>query len=113
MKRFILESLPMIDTYEERKVDLYNFPNEVGYISTVRVTDGRLPYETAVCHKEYTGEAGIAVVEAYETRAKAKAGHKRWVKLMLEKPPKSIKEINNCEWAYELGLSEDEYKRKV
>jgi len=66
--------------YEERKVALTEHGH--GFISTARVSDGAHDYETAVDDDRYTRDDGtktMAIVESYDTKEKAAAGHLRWV----------------------------------
>lgn len=69
--------------YEDRKVDKY----EKGdlFISTVEVSDGNKPFETAVAHPKYNS-GKIVIVEAYGTREQAIKGHKAWTERMTTKP---------------------------
>jgi hypothetical protein len=81
--------------YEDRKVA--RFDADWGMVSTARVSDGRQPYETAVCHKQYNDDK-IVIVEAYDSVDEAKKGHERWVKTMTSKRlPKELVDCCNAE----------------
>lgn len=81
--------------YEARKVGRDNF--DWGFVSSCRVSDGAKPYETAVKHSRYRSD-GMVIVEAYETKEEALAGHKKWVKKMTgKKLPAKLVDCNNSE----------------
>lgn len=82
--------------YDERRIGRETLPSD-GVVSTVRVTDGAHPFETAVAHEDYNnGE--LIVVEAYDTKEQAEVGHARWVATMTaEKLPESLTEAGNAE----------------
>src|SRR5574337_620734 len=88
--------LSMMGTYEDRKVCRDEFP--WGFVSTCSVNDGEHPYETAVKHGEYCDGRGMVIVEAYDTREDAEAGHARWVSTMTaEVLPESLVDCQNSE----------------
>jgi hypothetical protein len=67
--------------YEERMVARYG-PDASGLcVDTASVTDGAHPYETGVEHPDFD-EGRWIIVEAYDTREDALAGHDRWVAIM-------------------------------
>ncbi len=66
-------------TAEQRRVAVYQKGDIL--VSTMRVVDSQQPFETAVEHPEYNG-GDIIIVEMYQTREDAAAGHKRWLKTM-------------------------------
>ena len=71
--------MDMVGNYKTRMVDRYEEGDLV--VSTVRVTDGARPFETAIAHPSYDyGE--LIVVEAYDTKEQGQQGHDRWVKIM-------------------------------
>ena len=81
------------NNYEERMVgrDDYSW----GFISTCSVSNGVQPFETAVEHGNYNN-AEIVVVEAYDTKEQALAGHARWVATMTTPPlPAKLKDCCN------------------
>lgn len=87
--------LDMLDSYDERKVAL--FESETLVVSTACVTDGRKPIETAIQHPAYNGDQ-LVVVECYDTKAEAEAGHEKWVARMTHKPlPAQLTDCANCE----------------
>ena len=79
--------------YEERRIGRDDYP--WGFISTCRVSDGAKPYETAVEHGNYNnGE--IVIVENYDTKEDAAAGHARWIARMTIPPlPATLYGCNN------------------
>ena len=70
----------MIANYEDRVLSRYQ--DDVLIVSTAAVTDGKDPFETAVCHPFYNNDEMI-IVESYKTRQEAYYGHKKWVNKML------------------------------
>ena len=70
--------------YNSRKVGRDETPH--GFVSTVCVSDGVKPYETAVQDSRYahpsTGADSMVIVENYDTIEEAKAGHAKWVAKM-------------------------------
>ena len=81
-----------IDNYEERKV-----ANDVvgdAVIDTAAVSDGARPYETGVQHPEYNNGKWV-IVEAYDTKAEAQAGHDRWVQIFGGVLPESLVDCGN------------------
>ena len=96
----MLNFLDMMGNYDDRSVAHSDY--EWGFISTCRVTDGRQPYETAVCSSEYAnvGDAkdtgGMTIVEAYDNPKAAQEGHDRWVKTMIEDPPNGLTDCCNA-----------------
>lgn len=84
---------------EARKVEQWHSDDGMRMVSTVRVSDGAKPFETAFEHPEYN-DGGMIIVEAYETREDALAGHGRWLKIMLDGPlPDEITDCCNAECA--------------
>jgi hypothetical protein len=78
---FILD----IGNYESRRVGRWDSECGKKMVSTAAVSDGDHPYETAFKHPEYNG-GGMVIVEAYDSRSDALAGHERWVKTMTDGP---------------------------
>ena len=86
--------LDMIGNYEDRKVDNYQGDNNLE-IDTCSVTDGEHDYETAVAHPEYNHGKWV-IVEAYDTKDEAQAGHNKWVKKMTgKKLPAKLTDCTN------------------
>lgn len=67
------------DSYEQRKIG--RFDADWGFVSTAYVNDADKPYETAVKHRDYNG-GKMVIVEPYDTREEALAGHGRWTAAM-------------------------------
>lgn len=97
--------LSMADNYEQRVVA--NFVPEGAsdwLVDTAAVTDSEQPFETAVQHPRYN-EGAIVIVELYDTREEALAGHERWVKTMTAKKlPATLKDVSTCE-VVDIGLA--------
>ena len=67
-------------------------------ISTVNVTEGKRPFETAISHPNYNGGDWM-VIEAYDKRKTALSGHKKWVNLIRKEGlPKSFPHCTNSEF---------------
>lgn len=86
-----------VGNYADRRVARDDF--DWGFISTARVSDGRKPYETAVEHPEYN-DGKMVIVDCYDTKADAAAGHAKWKKRMTAKRlPASLTDVANAEVA--------------
>ena len=84
----------MADNYEDRKVDRYEADGMI--IDTASVTDGNQPYETGICHPEYN-KGDWVIVEAYDTKEEAQAGHEKWVARMTSgNLPSSLRDCQNA-----------------
>lgn len=70
----------MAGNYEQRCVGRHDIDDHT-FISTAEIYDGSHPYETGVKHPEYN-DGSMVIVEAYDTREEAEAGHAKWVKTM-------------------------------
>jgi len=96
MFEFLLDA----GNYEDRKIDKTEF--NWGYISTCRVSDGRQPYETAICSNEYaksdelTNTSGMIIIESYDSIKNAKSGHVKWCKIMRNDPPQELVDCCNA-----------------
>lgn len=83
------------NNHDERCVARLENPDARLLVSTVRVNDGDHPYETAIAHPEYNRGA-MVIVEAYDTREEAAAGHERWVAAMTAPTlPESLADCRN------------------
>lgn len=83
-----------MDSHDERVVDHY----EVGklVIDTAAVNDGAKLYETGICHLDYNHRNWV-IVEAYNTKKEAQAGHKRWIAKMTTEPlPEALIDCKNA-----------------
>lgn len=88
----------MIGNYEDRKV-AHDEAEGGLVIDTAEVNDGNKRYETAVSHPEYNDDKWV-IVEAYDTKEEAAAGHERWKKIMTTDPlPEALKDCCNAEIA--------------
>lgn len=87
--------LDMVDNYEQRKVARWE--DEKRMVDTAEVNDGAKRYETAFQHPEYNNNETV-IVEAYDTKDEAMAGHAKWLKVMLEGPlPDTLIDCGNSE----------------
>lgn len=87
----------MMFDYEDRKVDRYENDNLV--IDTCEVTDNpEYPFETAIKHPDYNDNKFI-IVEQYVDKELAKSGHDKWVDIMINNPPLSLKDVSTCDIA--------------
>ena len=92
--RNLLGIMDMMGNYDERKVARFEDGDLV--VSTAAVTDSAQPFETAVSHPAYNNDQWV-IVEMYETRGDAEAGHERWVKKMTGKePPKVLRDVSTA-----------------
>jgi hypothetical protein len=83
-----------MSNYNDRKVDRHEF--DWGFVSTVRVSDGAQPFETAVEHARYH-DGKMIIVEAYDDTELAQKGHNEWVEKMDGNLPAAISECSNSE----------------
>ena len=91
----MFDFLGMAGNYEDRKVDLHTDGDDI-MVSTVYVTDGRKDYETAVQHPEYNN-GGMVIVECYDTKEEAQAGHNNWVIAIRDEPlPDKLVDCKNA-----------------
>jgi hypothetical protein len=89
-----------ITNYQDRVIGRYDGDDEKTMVSTARVSDGRHPYETAFRHPDYN-EGKMVIVEAYDSKDDAAAGHSKWVKVMTDGPLPDV--LIDCENS---GISE-------
>lgn len=83
----------MANNYDDRAVARYE-ENEDFIIDTCYVDDAEKPFETGIKHPEYNNGKWI-IVEDYDSKNEAKAGHERWVKIMTKKElPEQLIDIN-------------------
>jgi hypothetical protein len=111
----MLGFLDDVGTLDIRKVAYDEF--SWGFVSTVAVSDGDQPYETAIAHSDYRDDRKLIVVESYSTKEGALFGHKKWVTVMTSNnPPNELTDCCNARIAQKLrSMSEPgsmTYKRK-
>ena len=83
--------------YEDRKVDRYE--GDGFTIDTCSVVDAPKSFETGIRHPRYKGTDDWMIVEYYDTREEAQAGHDKWVKQMTDETlPPYIDDIAADEW---------------
>lgn len=83
------------DNYDQKKIarDEWDF----GYLSTVRVSDGRKPIETALSHPLYN-DGNLIIVDCYDTEEEALVGHNAWKeKIVNNNIPDAIVDCCNSE----------------
>jgi hypothetical protein len=82
--------------YDDRCVGRWDSKDGRRLVSTARVSDGRKPYETAFQHPDYN-KGKMVIVEAYDSKESASAGHAKWVKIMTKGPlPKALTDCCNA-----------------
>lgn len=87
--------LDMANNYDQRKVDCFEKGDLV--VGTVAVSDGKQPYETGVQHPAYNDGKWV-IVEGYDTKEDAQAGHDRWVEKMTSNNlPHTLEDCANAE----------------
>jgi hypothetical protein len=79
-----LSMLAMIDDHDERVVDRYEGDDLV--VDTCAVTDSSRAFETGIKSPRYHDGSWV-IVESYDTKEDAQAGHDKWVGLMTQSPP--------------------------
>lgn len=90
-----------IGNYDDRKVGRDYF--DWGFISTAKVSDGQKDYETAVEHPEYN-DGSMVIVDSYDTKEEAEAGHKKWVATMTsDNLPEELVDIANSDIQQMIG----------
>lgn len=99
----MFDFMNMLVNYEDRKIDRWNSEDGLQMVSTASVTDGRKPYETAVQHPDYNG-GSMVIVECYDTKEQAQAGHDKWLNLVLtNKLPSALVNCGNSEISQLIG----------
>lgn len=94
----MLSFLSMVGNHEQRKVDRYESDNGL-IVDTAAVTDSEKPYETGICHPAYNSGDWV-IVELYDTKEEAQAGHSRWVQTMTAgELPQALTDVSTCEVA--------------
>jgi len=88
----MMKSLTNASDFAEREVAQYN--QDSLFVDTCRVNDGKKPYETAVAFPLYN-DGSMVIVEAYDTKEEAQAGHDKWVNIMLTCPPDKLVDCQN------------------
>jgi len=84
----------MMFDQEQRRVA--HFKKGELIVDTCAVTDSKQPYETGVQHPKYNNGLWV-IVEMYNTKKQASAGHKRWVEIMTAKKlPEKIKDVSTA-----------------
>jgi len=87
----LLDFLPDAGTLNQRQV--WRFEEGGVTVSTARVSDGDLPFETSVAHPQYN-DGKWMVLEAYRTRDEARVGHHKWVATMTG--PQLPERLEDC-----------------
>ncbi len=95
----MLDFLDMMGNHEERNVDCYR-DKKIGLcVDTSVVTDSEKDYETTIEHPQYNDGKWV-VVELYDTKEEAQAGHNIWVKRMTgKKLPEQLKDVSTAQIA--------------
>lgn len=88
------DMMEMFDTYKARAVD--NYTKGKLFIDTALVTDSEQDYETAVEHPKYD-DGDMIIVEMYDTKEEAQAGHDKWVGVMTaDTLPERLVDVSSC-----------------
>jgi hypothetical protein len=90
----VFRFLKDLGNYEERKVANTELDDGT-VIDTAAVSDSARPYETGVQSPFYHGGKWV-IVELYDTKGEAEAGHARWVDVMRGKPV-ALEDVTECE----------------
>ena len=103
--------LDMLGNYDERRVDRYE--NDEILVSTVEVTDGDKPFETAIKHPEYGKTGAMIIVEKYDTVEQAQKGHTKWVELVkTDTLPDTLVDCQNAAVSKLINAENLTYTRK-
>jgi hypothetical protein len=97
-----------MNNYNERKVA--RFVEGSTIVDTCRVSDSTQPFETAIEHPRYNGGKWI-VVEQYNTKEEAEAGHDKWVKIMTGELPGVLKDVSECGMAKLQDILSDDWRK--
>ena len=89
----MFDFLGMVGNYEQRVVDNHTCDDYI--VDTAAVNDSAQPYETGIKATEYNNGDWI-IVELYDTKSEAIAGHSKWVEAMKEGPPDTLKDVSSC-----------------
>lgn len=98
----------MADDYAERCVA--NFKKGKLTVDTCAVRDSDWDYETGVQHPEYNNGKWV-IVQGYDSKKEALAGHNKWVRIMTGKNlPSHLKDVSTAgiaKFARVLGAIEE------
>jgi hypothetical protein len=98
----------MMGNYKERCVG--NYKKDDLFISTAAVYDSKQPYETAIGHPKYNN-GDLIIVEMYDSKKDAEAGHKRWIALMTDKKlPDKLKDVSSATIAELCDMAGDNWR---
>ena len=107
----MLDFFEMANTYDQRKVDLFEGKNLK--ISTAAVTDSPNPYETAINHIDYNDGEWI-IVEEYKTKEEARKGHNKWVLMMTKQElPNMLIDVSSARKHMTKSDEDIEFERNV
>ena len=81
----------MAGNYESRKV--LNDEWDGIEVDTVAITDASQPYETGI--KDCRYHDSWIIVEQYDTKKQAIAGHRWWTNLFKNNPPQEISDVGD------------------
>ena len=106
----MFDVLGMVGNYEDRMVA--RFAEGDLFVSTARVSDSTQPFETAIGHPNYN-EAKLVIVEQYDTRDEAMAGHERWLaEMTADVLPTSLRDVSECGLAQMCDLGEEDWRER-
>lgn len=97
--------------YKERVVDHYEQDNLT--IDTCFISDSSKDYETGIQHPKYNNGKWV-IVELYDTRDEAVAGHKKWVlRMTTHALPEYLTDVSDCDIAELCSIAGGESWRKI
>ena len=103
----IFDFMKDINDYESRKVGRWEEGEKM--VSTVIVSDGAKPFETAISHPGYNNGKWI-IVASYDDLEAAKVGHEKWVKMVIEDClPNKLVDVHNS-WISQM-MDDEEFER--
>jgi hypothetical protein len=109
----MFDFLNMMNNYESRKVGRWDNDDGTRMVSTASVSDGIREFETAFKHPDYN-EGNSIIVEAYDTKDEALAGHEYWVKVMTDGPlPDELVDCANAHTAQSISANLLRFSRRT
>lgn len=81
--------------HSERLIDSFKGKDDLA-VDTCAVSDSAQPYETGIKHQAYNNGDWV-IVELYDTKKEAQAGHDKWVKVMTaDLLPDRLVDVSSC-----------------
>ena len=99
-----------VGNHEQRQVaNTEHAPDFI--IDTAAVSDGVRPFETGIMHPAYNNGKWV-IVEGYNTREEALAGHAKWDVCMFPELPDQLVDCGNAMISSFMGASGMVFKRQ-